>query len=82
VGVRGDAADLVSQAGAGIPCLPEVPESIADSVEKLYRMPKTALEMMGRKGHDFYNKELSLSVAVTRFEKVFSAALRNPDRVP
>ena len=77
VGVRGDAADLVRAAGAGVDCEPENPESISEAVEKLYRMPRAFLDEMGNNGHRYYRKELSLSVGVSRFEKVFQAAVAN-----
>ncbi len=77
VGVLGDAADLVRTAGAGVGCQPENPESISDAVEKLYRMPRVLLEEMGNSGHSYYRKELSLSIGVSRFEKVFLSAVAN-----
>lgn len=77
VGVRGDAADLVRVAGAGIDCEPENPESISEEVEKLYRMPRSLLDEMGDNGRRYYQKELSLSVGVIRFEEVFQAAVAN-----
>lgn len=77
VGVRGDAADLVRAAGAGIECQPENPESISEVVEKLYRMPRAHLDEMGINGHRYYRKELSLSVGVSRFEEVFQTAAAN-----
>jgi glycosyltransferase involved in cell wall biosynthesis len=76
-GVRGDAADLVRTAGAGVVCQPENPESISGAVEELYRMPRARLNEMGDSGHRYYWKELSLSAGVSRFEEVFQAATAN-----
>lgn len=77
VGVRGDAADLVRAAGAGIDCQPENPESISEAVEKLYRMPRALLDEMGDRGRRYYREKLCLSEGVSRFEEVFQAAVAN-----
>lgn len=74
VGVRGDTADLVRVAGAGMDCQPENPESISEAVEMLFRMPRALLDEMGDNGRRYYQKELSLSAGVSRFEEVFQAA--------
>ncbi len=76
MGVRGDAADLVVKAGAGIPCLPENPQSIAQSIEKMYTMPRTQLKEMGDSGRKFYHEKLSLSIGVRQFEKLFKSVAR------
>jgi glycosyltransferase involved in cell wall biosynthesis len=77
VGVRGDAADLVRAAGAGMDCQPENPESISEAVEMLFRMPRALLDEMGDNGRRYYQKELSLFAGVSRFEEVFQAAVTN-----
>ncbi len=71
--VRGDAADLVERAGAGIACLPGNAESIAEAVEKLVAMDKEQLDQMGRNGAEFYQKELALPVGTRKFEELFQA---------
>jgi glycosyltransferase involved in cell wall biosynthesis len=76
MGVRGDAADLVTRAKAGLTCLPENPESIANSVLRLEQMPVNELDQMGANGRKFYFEELSLNVGVGRFEKIFSDIAR------
>jgi len=73
-GVGGDSAALIRRSGAGIVCEPEVPASIAAAVEELAAASATRLADMGRSGCEFYHRELSLSVGVNRFERVFQAA--------
>jgi colanic acid biosynthesis glycosyl transferase WcaI len=75
IGVKGDAAELVKRAEAGVPCEPENPNDIALAVEKLYFLPKEKLEQMGRNGRDFYLQKLSLSVGAHKFEKVFASVI-------
>jgi len=74
--VRGDAADLVAQAGAGIPAQPGDPESIAEAVRQLAEMPEVELAGMGRAGQQFYHAELAIDRAVEKFEAVFQSARR------
>jgi colanic acid biosynthesis glycosyl transferase WcaI len=77
--VRGDAADLVERAGAGIVCEPENAEALVRAVAGLSRMPREGLERMGERGRDFYQRELSMAVGVGRFEALFRAAAATRD---
>lgn len=76
MGVKGDAADLIEKANAGISCTPEDPKSIADSIERLFTLPRSQLDAMGDNGRKFYDKELSLSVGVRRFHEIFKSVFR------
>jgi glycosyltransferase involved in cell wall biosynthesis len=73
--VPGDAADLVTRAEAGICCNPEDPDSIAAGVLRLSALPTDELEAMGRRGKDFYEREMSIAVGARKFEKCFYAAI-------
>jgi colanic acid biosynthesis glycosyl transferase WcaI len=75
MGVRGDAAELISRSGAGIVCEPEQPASIALGVAVLASSSSERLKEMGQAGHDFYFRELSLVAGVDRFERAFAASL-------
>jgi glycosyltransferase involved in cell wall biosynthesis len=63
MGVRGDAADLVLEAGAGIIFTPEDPADLARAMVEMARMPRQQLEEMGDRGRAYYLKHLSLDVA-------------------
>jgi glycosyltransferase involved in cell wall biosynthesis len=73
MGVRGDAADLVIRAKAGLTCTPEDPASIANAILSMEQMPQVELDQMGLNGRKFYFDELSLKVGAERFEKIFMA---------
>ncbi len=75
MGVLGDAADLVRNAGAGLSCQPGDPGSIAVAVERFFRMPEEEREAMGNSGRTFFERELSLDVGVSRFERLFTSCL-------
>jgi glycosyltransferase involved in cell wall biosynthesis len=74
MGVRGDAADLVSQSKSGVLCEPGNPQSIADAVKDLADAGDERLEAMGRSGRAFYENALSLSIGAEKFDRVFKAA--------
>ncbi|MHB9030880.1 MAG: glycosyltransferase family 4 protein [Candidatus Latescibacterota bacterium] len=75
IGVNGDAADLVRQAGAGIVCTPENPEEIAAAVLHLAGLPENARTRLGEKGRDFYRRALSMDIGVGKMLRVFERAL-------
>jgi glycosyltransferase involved in cell wall biosynthesis len=74
-GVRGDAADLVRTSGAGLVCAPEDAGSMADAVERFFRMPKSQLDELGENGRAFYRRELAMTIGIDRFEEVFRSAV-------
>jgi colanic acid biosynthesis glycosyl transferase WcaI len=69
--VRGEAAELVERAHAGVACPPEDAEGLAKRIIELRRSPKERLQEMGENGREFYRRELSMQVAVGRFEELF-----------
>jgi glycosyltransferase involved in cell wall biosynthesis len=74
---RGDAAALVERAKAGIVCTPGDARSIANAVKHLAAMTPERLAALGAAGKDFYRRELSLPVGVSRFEQTFRAVLEH-----
>jgi len=74
MGVRGDAADLIISSGAGVTCQPGDPGSIAAAVKELAEAGDIRLAKMGRNGRAFYNRELSVTVGVDRFEQILKAS--------
>jgi lipopolysaccharide/colanic/teichoic acid biosynthesis glycosyltransferase len=74
MGACGDAADLVKQSQSGVLCEPGNPQSIADAVKKLVDLGPERLAAMGHNGRGFYDRELSISSGVEKFDCVFKAA--------
>ena len=64
--MKGDAADLISRAEAGVVSDPENPESIAAAIDALCRMPREEKERLGRNGRAFYKKTCSFEVGLRR----------------
>lgn len=69
--VRGDATDLVRDAGAGVCVDPENPEALAEAVCGMSGLAPEALTEMGTSGRAYYLKHLSLAAGVDRFEALF-----------
>jgi glycosyltransferase involved in cell wall biosynthesis len=69
--VRGDAAQLVERANAGVLAEPEDPTSIAAAVETLASLLPEDRERMGAAGRAFYQRELAIDVAVDQFRELF-----------
>ena len=78
--VRGDAADLVSNAGAGITSTPGDEAGLAAAIERLYSLPREELDAMGARGRRFYVSELSLDRGAGRLEALLEAAAREAKR--
>ena len=76
IGVRGDASNLVAKANAGLACEPENPQSIAETVLKFRALSQAQLDTMGQNGKNFYEQELSFTLAAVRLEKIFAAAAK------
>ncbi len=51
-GIRGEAADVVNEAGAGIVVMPDDPQDMAEALRKLMREPHTC-STMGKSGRDY-----------------------------
>ncbi len=68
--VRGDAATLVEQAGAGILCEPENPQAMSDAVRALRDTGGNESRKMGEAGYRYYMQNLSFEKGVKNFEQV------------
>lgn len=74
IAVGGDAADLVTRAGAGIVCDSEDPGKLADALEQLHGIGPDERSAMGMRGKDYYRKEMSQAAGAARFEQLFREA--------
>jgi glycosyltransferase involved in cell wall biosynthesis len=75
VGVRGDAAEMVDAAGAGLGFEPESAESLAARVSELASLGRDAIDRMGADGKMYYEKHLSAGIGVSSLEGVLQAAI-------
>lgn len=74
MGVRGDAADLVLQAAAGLTFEPGQPEQLVAAVRSLMAMSNVDRSNLGANGAAFYRESLAMAAGVRRFEAVLDSA--------
>ena len=67
---RGDAADLVEEAEAGIVVEPGNVDAMADAFRHLYSATSSELQQMGTRGRSYYLKELSLAQGASHLESL------------
>lgn len=65
--VRGDSAEIVKKAEAGLTCAPEDSRVLAEAVEAMAKMTREQLEAMGANGKRYYERELSLRTGTLFF---------------
>lgn len=79
MGVEGDAARMVENAGAGIAFEPENPEALADAIRRLHTLSPEERRGMGESGSRYYRERLALTVGAARFaESLEQASLLKP----
>jgi colanic acid biosynthesis glycosyl transferase WcaI len=76
MGVKGDAAELVKKAQAGLSCEPQNAQSIAEAFRKLATMHRDQLEKMGENGRRFYEQKLSFDIGVAKYEDIFKSVAK------
>jgi len=69
--VAGDAADVVRAADAGLAVPPGDPLAMATAIRQLFAMPRPELERLGRQGHEYYKRTMSLSVGADHMAQLF-----------
>jgi glycosyltransferase involved in cell wall biosynthesis len=73
--VRGDAAQLVKEAGAGVCTTPEDPGALANAVCDLSAFSPERLSAIGERGRIYYYHNLSREKGIARFEAVFRSVV-------
>jgi glycosyltransferase involved in cell wall biosynthesis len=77
IGVEGEAAEYVTQAGAGIAVPSDNVEAMALAMIQLSQMPKERLAEMGRCGQEAYWRTFSFSAAIIKTESAFQKAIKD-----
>jgi lipopolysaccharide/colanic/teichoic acid biosynthesis glycosyltransferase len=75
MGIRGDAAELIEKAGAGVVVEPQDARALANAVLDLVRLPKDELSAMGARGRIFYERELSAAVGIRHTLAILDCAI-------
>ncbi len=77
-GVRGDAADLIDQSGAGISFDPQDVDSLVNAIRLMRNMSSDRLSRMGLAGSKFYSERLAFQTGVDQIESILEAAVDRP----
>ena len=75
MGVKGDAANIVRESGAGIVFEPENPTSLAQAIIEISIKDQNALRDLGDKGKKYYYSHFCLKVGVVKFSNIFLDAI-------
>ncbi|MFA0520814.1 glycosyltransferase, partial [Vibrio sp. 10N.222.55.E8] len=62
-------------AGAGVTCQPDNPESLADAISQLCSLSDIERLQLGKAGKYYYKEHLSLKKGVAKFIAVFEEVL-------
>lgn len=76
LGVRGDAADLVARASAGICFTPGDPRALVRAINELLAASSEKRAQMGSAGRSFYQAQLSREAGMGRVDRVLRDAVR------
>jgi glycosyltransferase involved in cell wall biosynthesis len=75
VSAPGDVAQLAVDSGAGVAAEPGDAQALADVIRRAHAMPLAEREAMGRRGREFYERELCSVVGAKRLERSLGTAL-------
>ncbi|MDB3933981.1 glycosyltransferase family 4 protein [Luminiphilus sp.] len=75
MGVSGDASNLVSRADCGVCFEPEDSVALAEAAKGLMLLDSTDIQRFGKNAERFYDENLSVTVGVDSFEKVFNEVI-------
>jgi colanic acid biosynthesis glycosyl transferase WcaI len=75
IGVKGEAADLVMKAGAGVKAEPSNPADIARGILQIYNMSEKDRERMGNAGRHYFFQNLTMKKGIDSYENLFKAVI-------
>lgn len=76
MGVEGDAADIISNAKAGLVFEPENTAALSKSILSLLEKSSEELRLLGENGLKYYSVRLSLSTGVREFARIFEDMIK------
>ncbi len=75
-GLSGEGAEIVEAAGAGFVVPPGDVEAIADGMLRALALDPPSLDVMGRSGREFYDRNMSSTLATERLLEMLTRAAR------
>ncbi|TIM16072.1 MAG: hypothetical protein E5Y67_04025 [Mesorhizobium sp.] len=80
IGVRGEASDLVSDAGAGWPVVPENVEKVAEGMVHMARLPRHELELTDSRAREAYYSGYSFAAGIAATHACLQRVLASPNQ--
>jgi len=74
--VPGDAAKIIENASAGFTSRSGSVSSLVDSINKFHTISRNELEAMGKRGKNYYQKNLSLNTGTLRTDSIFRKLIK------
>lgn len=62
--LKGEGADIIAEAGCGWSVDPKSPQSIADKIIEISKLPKEELELLGDKGYSYYKEHFTKEICM------------------
>jgi colanic acid biosynthesis glycosyl transferase WcaI len=81
-GVKGDAADVIHEANAGIAFQSDDPDALAEAVLSMRNLGPAQRRRMGTDGRAYYRANMAFSIGVRRLEQAFQRAVGAATEVP
>lgn len=72
----GEGGRLIEESKAGLSCTAEDPNALAEVVLKMYMMPKSDLEDMGKQGREFYLENFERNMLIDRLQSWMQELLK------
>lgn len=68
--LSGEGASIIDESGAGFTVSPEHSEQLAEAIKKMYELPATELEKMGRLGRKYYISNFDRDMLLSKLETI------------
>lgn len=78
--VRGEAARILQEAGAGVSCPPENAEAMAASIRELYQRDAADREAMGQAGRQYFDDNFDMDKQVQQLVELLASTKANKAR--
>jgi colanic acid biosynthesis glycosyl transferase WcaI len=72
----GDVANLVSELGVGIVCVPESSDALVTTIRRLYDMDNGDREKLGKMGREMFETKFTRQILVNQYEMLFESVSR------
>lgn len=73
--LRGEGARVIQESGAGVTCMPDDGQALADSILLVKSSSLGQLEEMGKAGKDYFNEHYDMDIQATRLIEILTSRI-------